>query len=417
MPRVLVVAYYFPPIGGIGSIRLARFASQLPDHGWEPTVLAPRDTPHAPDPLLPFPEERVVRSRSIELSRIGRRALAAPSGPAGAAASDGRSLRGAARDLAHRYAFFPDPQIGWYPGAVVAGLGALRRERFDVVYSSSYPMTAHLVASTLSRRSGLPWVAEHRDPWADRIYHDHPYRRAAEALERSVARRATKVLMPTPTWAEHYGERWGVEVGVLANGHDGVMPERRRPERPTLTHVGSYYPGEHDLTTLWEALARLRAEGKDPPRVRFVGTLPDQLREEIDRFGLGDLLESTGFVSHEAAMRELMSATMLIASGIAGDRAAQRGWVPAKLFEYLASGLPVLYLADEATDAGQLVAGYEGCHVVAPGDVEGTLAAVRAGLGEGDRTRDVGEHSREARAARLAEVLEAARRIPPGQSP
>src|SRR5436305_14860881 len=82
--RVLIVAYYFPPIGGIGSIRLARFAELLPEFGWEPTVLAPRDTPHARDPHLRFPEDKVIRSRSIELSRAGRVLPGAGSGGGGA---------------------------------------------------------------------------------------------------------------------------------------------------------------------------------------------------------------------------------------------------------------------------------------------------------------------------------------------
>src|SRR4051812_18525449 len=270
MPRVLIVAYYFAPIGGIGSIRLTRFASMLPELGWDATVLAPADTPHEHDPQLAFPEERVIRSRSIEVSRLGRAALSVPAGQS-VAAVDARPLIGRVRDLAYRYALFPDAQVGWYPGAVKAGLRALREEHFDAIFSSSNPMTAHLVARTLSRRAGIPWVAEYRDPWADRLYRDHPYRRVAEALERSVARRARAVLMPTPTWAEHYGKRWNVDVEVLPNGADTNLPERRPPERPTLTYVGTYYPGDHDLTALWRALARLREQaGAALPRLRFV---------------------------------------------------------------------------------------------------------------------------------------------------
>ena len=92
--RVLIVAYYFPPIGGIGSIRLQRFASLLPAEGWEPTVLAPRDTPHPSDPHLRFPEDRVVRSRSIELSQVGRTAVGALSGGASSAAREPMGSRG-----------------------------------------------------------------------------------------------------------------------------------------------------------------------------------------------------------------------------------------------------------------------------------------------------------------------------------
>ena len=407
MPRVLIVAYYFAPIGGIGSIRLTRFASTLPELGWETTVLAPAETPHEHDPQLAFPEERVIRSRSIEVSRIGRAALAVPAGESADSAKR-RPLVGALRNATYRYALFPDAQVGWYPAAVRAGLRALREERFDAIFSSSNPMTAHLVARTLSRRSGVPWVAEYRDPWADRVYRDHPYRPLADRLERSVARRAKQVLMPTPTWADHYGRVWGTHVEVLPNGADTDLPPRRRPERPTLTHVGTYYPGHHDLTTLWQALARMRDAGRELPRLRFVGAMPDELRAEIARFELGELVETTGFVPHEEAMREMMSASMLIASGIAGDEPAERGWVPAKLFEYVASGVPVLYVSPADTDAARLLDGRPGCRVVAPGDVDGVLGAVEIGLSEGDTARDVSDLSREARARSLAQILERA---------
>src|SRR3954453_12394648 len=93
MRRLLVVAYYFPPIGGIGSIRLVRFGEHLPDFGWDATVLAPKGTPHATDPELLYPEEHVVRSRSLELSRLKQ---LVPRVRASADGDDGRA-RAAAR--------------------------------------------------------------------------------------------------------------------------------------------------------------------------------------------------------------------------------------------------------------------------------------------------------------------------------
>jgi hypothetical protein len=108
-------------------------------------------------------------------------------------------------------------------------------------------------------------------------------------------------------------------------------------------------------------------------------------------------------------MREMMSASMLIASGIAGADPARRGWVPAKLFEYLASGVPILFLGDATTDAGRLVAGRPGCHVVAPQDVDGVFAGLEQGLADGDTPRDVSDLTREARTRSLAEILGRAR--------
>src|SRR3954451_14101276 len=135
MRRLLIVAYYFPPIGGIGSIRLLRFGENLPEFGWDVTVLAPKATPHAADPRLRYPEEHVVRSRSLELTRLKQlvprvRANGDGNGPARTAA------RTAGRLL------YPDPQIGWFPGAIAAGRRVVRRHSFDAILSSSFPITA-----------------------------------------------------------------------------------------------------------------------------------------------------------------------------------------------------------------------------------------------------------------------------------
>lgn len=404
--RVLVVAYYFPPIGGIGSIRLARFAACLPDNGWDVTVLAPGRTPHESDPHLTFAEDQVIRSRSIEFSRLGRTVTLARTG----SAPPPRSLRGLLRGAAHRYLFFPDAQIGWYPGAVAAGMRALRSQQFDVIYSSAYPLTAHLVARTLGRRSGLPWVAESRDPLAARLPADHPHKRRSERLERAIAREATVMVMPTPTWAAHYGSLWDTDIAVLPNGTDGDFPERSPAPRPTLAHVGTYYPGKHDLSALWQALLRLRERHPaNAPRVRFVGHPSPELQAEVDRHGLGDSVESVGFLPHDQALRELMSATMLVASGISGSTPFERGWVPAKLFDYLASGLPVLYLSDRDTDAARLFIGQPGCHVVTPSDADGAVRAIEAGLSEGDHYRPFDEFTRAARTRTLAQILDRAR--------
>src|SRR3954454_7034028 len=188
MRQLLAVAYYFPPIGGIGSIRIARFAEHLPEFGWNVTVLAPQATPHAADPRLRYPETHVVRSRSLELSRLKQ---LIPAVRASANGDDGRA-RAAARTAGRL--LYPDPQIGWFPGAVAAGRRTVRRASFDAVFSSSFPITAHLVAGRLSRKAGLPWIAEFRDPWSDALPAIYPLRRRAAALERAIAAEAATVI-------------------------------------------------------------------------------------------------------------------------------------------------------------------------------------------------------------------------------
>src|SRR4051794_15968312 len=149
--RVLMIAYYFPPLGGIGSLRASKFAQHLPEFGWEPTVIAPRLGTHYPDNEFSFPEERVIRTRSIELSRAGKRALRVEARSTGGdPLSGGRVLL---RGAAHRFLYRPDAQIGWYPSALRAGRRALANGRFDAILSTSVPMTAHLIARRLHGKS------------------------------------------------------------------------------------------------------------------------------------------------------------------------------------------------------------------------------------------------------------------------
>jgi glycosyltransferase involved in cell wall biosynthesis len=408
MKHLLIVAYYFPPIGGIASIRLARFAEILPELGWETTVLAPRDTPHAADGRLGFSESRVVRSTSIELSRLGRIGMGARAGR-GSVATDAATPRQRLRRFAHRYLFFPDGQVGWYPGALLAGRRVLRMQRFDAVLSSSDPITAHLIARRLARIAGIPWVAEFRDPWVDLLPADAPHRRRAAAVERALASAATRVAMPTRTWADHYGRLWERNVDVLPNGFDDCLTAAPTPESPTLTHIGTYYPGRQRMTALWTAIARARdVDPRFAPRIRFVGEIPNKLREELRSSGIGDLVDVTGFVPHDEAVRHMANSTALVASGIGGDSAAERGWVPAKLFEYLATDLPILFVGDPSTEAAQLVAGYPGGFVADPGDAGAVAEGLRSALMAPRRTRDARSLTRRARTEELAAILDAA---------
>ena len=411
MRQVLIIAYYFPPIGGIGSIRAASFAKLLPEFGWEATVLAPAETPHPADRSLDIDQVPVVRTRSVEFSRLGRGP--AHEGGAGMAAPRQRVARPVPSRWLRRVAkqvIFPDAQIGWYPAAAAGGMRLLRERPFDLIYSSAFPVTSHLVARTLKRGSPIPWVAEYRDPWSD-----DPESRVVSAaalrLERAIARRATRVVMPTPTWAAHYGELWGCDVDVLPNGHDEI-PVEPLPHAPVLSHLGTYYPEAQSLGTLWDALAELVAGGEPTPKVRFIGDIPAETMREAEARGVGELLEATGFISHDEAVRALASSSMLLASGFSPDSPATAGWVPAKLFEYIGSDRPILFLGARDTDAARLLEGEPGAFVVAPGDVAGTLAALRKGLALERVKRDQNQHSRTHRAAELAAIFDDAAGVP-----
>ncbi len=406
MHNVLVVAYYFPPLGGIGSLRMCRFASLLSEYGWEATVLAPANGAYYHDPQLSFPEERVLRSHSFELSRAGKRVLRTGGTDTTPARPD--SLRRGLQTAARRALYFPDAQVGWYWPAIRRGRAAIRERSYDAIFSSAHPMTAHLVARRLHRDTGIPWVAEYRDPFSG-LTPGTINRRRAVRLERSIAREASATVMTSPTWADAYGRRWRRPVTVITNGTDGPVPTRPAQHgHYTLAHLGSLYPNWHDLSGVWEAIRKLDQRGSARvDRICFIGNPQPEVRAELEAHGLGARMETTGLLGRTEALTRLGEADALLLAGPKDGREILRGWIPAKLFEYLATDLPIVYVGSRKCDAAALLLNQPGCHVLDSRDVQGLIVALER-CRAGRHVRDISSYTRLALTRALADILDVA---------
>lgn len=405
LKRVLVVAYYYPPIAGIGSLRLADLTSHLPRHGWLPCVLTPRATPHPHDQSLSSAGTEVHRSVSLEPTSLKQ---LMPNRAASGSTPSVTNTDPTAIDFSKRLASFmyPDPQIGWLPGALWTGRQLIRRFRPDVVFSSSNPITSHLIGRRLAKKADRPWVAEFRDPWADRLPEGHPHLERAKRSEARLARASSRVLMPSNTWAKHYSAQWRVDVQALLNGHDPVPPEPTAPKETTLTHVGSIYPGSQSFGQLWRVLAARRQRGLDVPRIQFVGSLPSAVLDEIASAGLGDRVFETGSVPHEKALDVMANSSALLAGGVDSNLPKDTGWIQAKLFEYLGSGRPIIYIGSAQAEAPRLLSEHPGCSVIEPSDTE-LMNTTLDNLELDERfSRDLTSTSRSHRAEQLASILD-----------
>ena len=369
-------------------------------------MLAPRRGTYYRDPTLTFPEEKVVRTGSIELSRAGKTVLAPRTSDTEAARVG--SLRRLVRDAARKWLYRPDPQIGWYPFAVRAGRRALREGRFDAVFSSSFPITAHLVGRRLHRDSGLPWVAEFRDPWTDVIADGEPRKAREVARERSIVVEATRVVTVSEAWAALFRGKGARDVGVVTNGYDAAdLAPGRPPDGIVVTYLGSFYSDRQDLSAVWPALRRIWDTSPSRRfRLRFVGDLDRGLRREIAAHGLEEALEVTGFLPYREALARTADSSILLGAGARDERPILKGLIPAKLFEYLGTGLPILYVGDPGSDAALLLARQPGCFVVAPGDAASIERALRQALDTPRLARDLEAYTRRALAARLAVILD-----------
>jgi len=411
-----MVAFHFPPAAASSGIqRTLRFVQHLPSFGWQPVVLTAHARAHE-------------RTNAALLADV----------PPGVQVVPTFALD-AARHLAikGRYPGFlarPDRWRSWQYGAVSAGLRLLRSERFDALWST-YPIaTSHNIAAALHARTGVPWVADFRDPMAQDGYPSDPVTwQQFKAIEQHAIEHAARSVFTTPGAAQMYAERYpgaaAARIAVIENGYDEetfaasqTLPGLGEPLVPgalTLLHSGVVYPSERDPTQLIQALALLKADAVIQPstfRMRFRASGHDALIARLAQdHGVSDVVELCAPVPYKEALGEMLRADALVVMQASNCNAQ----VPAKLYEYLRAQRPIIALTDPVGDTAQVVQ-RSGIESVAPLDSAPEIARLLARfIGDAaSRARSiassdaVAQASRRARTAELAALLNALPRQP-----
>ena len=429
MPHVLVVSYYFPPIGGTTVRRVLRFLRHLPKNGWRCTVVC------ADQPYHPFhPDDREVLSTLPPVEAVLRAPARAwlekgmtrgDSVRRWLSSRSNRSGKGGAtlRRLLHETIAFPDPKWPWLRGAVRMALARARQDPYDVVFATGYPWSAFLVAERVSRRLGVPFVLDFRDAWtADprEIWHA----RRNQSLERKLIAHAAAVTATTD-WIrdrlrESCSEVSGERVLTLTNGFDPgefpePAPELAESDRFVLTYTGTFNdtlpPSPYDRTPYYliEAIAKLPPRLRAALRVRIVGNLGRAYRGHIRRLGLEQVIEVIGPVPHRRSLQYQLASDALLL--VIYDCPWANGDLTGKIFEYMGAGKPILALAPEG-EASKLVCTHGLGWVEPPRDVERIRArlvqlieAWRCGSLKG-RSRPISQFSAERLSEELAGVLQ-----------
>lgn len=354
--RALMVAFHFPPqAGSSGVLRTLNFVKNLTPLGWDSSVLAA--TPRA------FEEQRNDLVSSIPTTTHVLRATAFD-------AARHFSIKGK-----YPRAFaLPDRWSSWWPGAVWLGLREIRCQRPDLIWST-YPIaTAHLIGGTLSRLSGLPWVADFRDPMINRGYPSDPWqRRVWQWLEQRVLQHASACVFTTPYAAQTYADRYPEQAAkchVIENGFDEEAFEQVQASREgvdrsrlLLLHSGLIYPKERDPSTFFAAVRRLIDEGKlEEERlcIRFRAPHHDaDVRACASQHGLSQCVDVASPIPYHRAIAEMMAADLLLV--FQGSNFNTQ--IPAKIYEYLRAQRPVMGVLDPAGGTAAQLQRFEAVHL------------------------------------------------------
>lgn len=408
LKRILMIAYHFPPLAGSSGIqRTLRFVQHLPQFGWEPLVLTadPRAYEKTSQDLLADIPAGTVVTRAFALDTARHLAIAG------------------------RYPGFlaqPDRWMTWQFDGIRQGMHLIKQYRPDVIWST-YPIaTAHVIGAELQRRSGLPWVADFRDPMAQEGYPADPttwqhFRR----IEGLAMRHAGLALFTTPGAARVYRERYPdakARIEVLENGYDEetfAKAESALGERPplnpgylTLLHSGIVYPSERDPTALLEALSKLKHSQPGVAAkliLRFRASAHDQLLHELaSNYGIANAVEILPAIPYREALAE-----MLRADGLLILQAANcNDQIPAKLYEYLRANKPILALTPGEGDTGTTLATM-GVKTIAALDDSSAIATLLANFADNPtcdslpNAAGVANSSRRGRSSQFANLLNA----------
>lgn len=349
--RILLISYYFPPYNTIGAVRTGRTAQHLLQLGHELRVLTaacppmPQTLNITIDPDIIHATPWVNLNWAAEAVMGGREAFATKGfDPMGMRQLISRYIKPLYTNLFN----IPDPQVGWIPYAIAEGRRIAAKWFPDLILASGMPFSGFVVAASLSRHTGVPWVAEYRDLWCDNPYYQYfPIRRRFERLlERNLLNTASACVTISEPLAAILRKATRLPTAVIPNGVDPetiTTGKRRKADPSTLriVYTGTVIPGRRDPTIVFHALARLVHEGISC-RINFYGRNLASAIDLAQRYGVADYVSFAESVPHDESLCLQHEADVLLA--LLWNNPAEEGTVPAKLFEYLAALRPILMI-------------------------------------------------------------------------
>ena len=410
--RALLIAFHFPPQAGSSGIqRTLSFSKHLGRYGWDPLVLSANARAYDvtnPSQLASLPEGLVVRR---------------------AFALDAKRHMG----LMGRYPGFlalPDRWVTWWLAAVPAGLSLIRRHKPQLIWST-YPIaTSHMIGLALHKITGLPWVADFRDPMLQVAYPSSTTQRSIyKWIEKQTIAHCHTAVFTTHSAMNAYRTRFphvaAEKFTVIENGYDedgfdcGALPPLPGPlpagHRVTLVHSGLLYQTGRDPSCFLQAIAQLKQAGKvDAASLRIILRAPGDLpaiNAHVIRYHLEDIVEVVPPVSYRDALHEMLAADGLIV--FQGTQFNTQ--IPAKIYEYFRARKPILGLVDMTGETARVLvaAGFDS---IAPMERSAEIEQVLARLLRQIRQRNayiateklITSSSRIHRASQLAAVFDAA---------
>jgi len=351
MFKVLVVAYYFPPMGLSGVQRTLKFVKYMKNYNWEPTVITTGNVAYfAHDEFLSKELEetdvRVIRvSGSKEpnsiLSKLGTVKL--PS----------EFLRNILNKLSQTF-FIPDNKISWSKLAYQKIDEILSREKFDALFITCPPFSAFDIISQIKKKHDIPLFADYRDLWYKSYFSFYPtpfHKLLHKKKEYWALKAADRITVTNRKIKEKLLNTYPFltfdDVVILSHGYDHEdfekIPAQPKPQNKMVLMYSGIFMVYNSPVFLLRAFKQLTIERPDIAsniELHFVGFLRKENQKLIRKLKLQAFVKDHGYVNHNDAIAKIKSADVLWF--MVGKRRNIDAILPGKVYEYIGARKPVL---------------------------------------------------------------------------
>lgn len=368
MKKILIITYYWPPAGGPGVQRWLKFTKYLPEFGYEPHVYIPEN------PSYPIIDETLAKDINPKVKIVKNKIwepyqLAEKLNPKNKAYKGGHFEKKESQSFMSKLSvfirgnfFIPDARKFWINPSIEFIQDYIQKENINTIVTSGPPHSLHLIGLGLKKSNpNLRWIADFRDPWTQISYHKELKltswaAKKHEDLEHEVMSKANLVLATSYTDGDNFKKIGAKRVEVITNGFEEVKQETEKDkEYFHITYSGGLEMLRNPLS-LWKAindLSKSNSSFKNDLKLNFYGSLADDVKQTIVDEGLNSNLVVHGYVSHQESLDAINKANVLLLTNF--DNVASKGIIPGKLFEYMATGNPILAVGPNEADVEKIL--------------------------------------------------------------
>ena len=371
MKKVLIITYYWPPMGGGGVQRWLKTTKYIREFGWEPVIFTTDGAEISMYDESLFKDVpkgiEVIKSSIWEPFALYKKLMGKKEekiNPGFIQKEKGNNFLQNFSIWVRGNLFIPDAKKFWLNSAVKDLSSFLSKNNIDAIVSTGPPHTTHLIARKVAKKFNIPWMADFRDPWTNiDFYHQLKLTSWADKkhkkLERKILKDADALLTVSKSWAKDFLSISGVEPIVITNGFDPddflEAGKLSLDKKFSITHIGSLNKDRNPFV-FWEVIDELIKEyssfGTDL-EIKLIGPIDISVYEELKKYNLRLKTTVIDSLPHKDVLPHLMQSQVLLLP--LNDVPNINGVIPGKMYEYFGAKRPIICIGKEDGDAADII--------------------------------------------------------------